>query len=75
MIFLVCGFAYVLFGSIATNGGTLHRYRQPFVLLQMVFVGAAAQRWLEPWARSALSRIRHGHGGRKISLQTPGGRA
>ncbi|MGE3189954.1 MAG: hypothetical protein AB7N90_09755, partial [Vicinamibacterales bacterium] len=60
VILFICAFAYVLFGSIATNGGTLHRYRQPFVLLQTVFVGAAACRWLEPRWRALASRLQPG---------------
>ena len=46
--------AYTIIGTIAMNGGTLHRFRLPFVLLHMVFAAPL----LAAWVPAALQRIR-----------------
>ena len=51
LILIITGLSYVLFGTVTMNGGTLHRFRQPFVMIHLVFAGAVVSTWLEPRVR------------------------
>lgn len=38
--------AYAIIGTVAMNGGTLHRFRLPFVVLHMVYAAPLLAKWV-----------------------------
>jgi len=56
-ILIFTAVAYVIVGTVAMNGGTLHRFRLPFVVLHMVYAAPVLARWVPAMIdRMAMAR-------------------